>query len=276
MSTPDTPQQEQPDAPRSGFIKGLPKRQKWVADGERDAELAQARASAYYWWWMFLLTSRDYRRAYDDVRHGRSGTDADHERRIDMARDFGAIHVRRNFDSWWLDRGRDLFSEQLVIPKVRALGHGDAVNLEQINAKLVLEIPLTVRRRTLMKQISAQLDRHHAGRSLRLMRHSTAQRQLNPDSRMRIPTMELLHRIWTHRRDNPDQSLYALGEALRLSPVFICRESDSDDERAYKQRCMTIVVQRYLRKAEALIYWAARGKFPCVEKCPLEGQVVKG
>jgi len=262
--TNDTKRQR-PKRPSSGFIKGLPGQQRWIEDGERDQELTRARASAYYWWWMFLAESPEYRRAVSGKTE---------EPFASMARDFGKTW-NTSFDAWWLERGRTLFSEQLVVPKVRALEHGDVVNLEQINAKLVLEIPLTIRRRTILKDINRQLDLHHQGRDLRVMRHSTAQRQLNPDSRMRVPTMELLHRIWDYRKNNPDDSLYQLGESLRLSPVFICRKDEKSDVIDYKQRCMTIVVQRYLRKADALIYWAARGKFPCVDKYPGQGKPSK-
>lgn len=241
-------------------IKGLPRGVQWVPDEDREEELRRARESAYFWWWMFLAESREYRRAVSGAKD---------EPYAEMAADFGRIRGT-GFDHWWMQRGRDLFSERMAIPIVRALKHGDVVNIRQLNEKLVLEIPLTVRRRTIIRQINKLLDQRHDGRELRVMRHSTAQRQLNPDSRMRVPTMALLHRIWVHKKENPDQPLFELGEELRLSPVFIRKTSDDQEDKDYKARCMTIVVQRYLRKAEALIYWAARGKFPCVDKFPRE------
>jgi len=177
-----------------------------------------------------------------------------------MARDFGRLGDEFNY--WWLRTGRNIFAEQMALPKVRLLAHGVIVNLDQINPKLVLELPLTIRRATLLRQINRLLDDHHQGAKLRVMRHATAKRKLYPQSRMRLDTLRVLYDVWTMRKANPDMSWHATGEQLRLSPVFIPTPADDAWEVKYKQRCMTIVVQRYHRKATALIDFAARGDFP--------------
>lgn len=234
-------------------IKGLP-RIRWAEDADEGAELAAARNSAYYWWWVFLKESREYRRALS----GRT-----EEPYAAMARDFGRLGV--NFDWWWLRTGREIFSEQMALPKVRPLEHGVRVNLEQINPKLVLEVPLTIRRATILKQIGELLDQHHQGAKLRVMKHATAKRKLYAQSRMRLPTLELLHKVWETRKAMVDAEWWEIGEHLAISPVFIPSSKDDEKEIAYKRRCMTLVVQRYHRKATALIDFAARGDFPRVK-----------
>ena len=234
-------------------FKGLP-RVRWAADADEEGELQQARKSQYFWWWRFLQESRDYRRAL-------SGK-AD-EPFASMVRDFGRLGG--DFDWWWLRTGREIFSEQLALPKVRELEHGVRVNLDQINPKIALELPLTIRRSTILRQINLILDKHHDGAKLRVMKHGTAKRKLYPQSRMRNTTLELLYRVWIARKENPTEEWHTTGEKLRLSPTFIPTSRDNDKEVKYKNRCLAIIVQRYHRKSIALIEFAARGDFPRVK-----------
>lgn len=258
----DVPPLEKPDGPsprsrrpkprdtEGRVFKGL-QRIRWAEDADEEAELAEARNSPYYWWWAFLRESRDYRRALS----GRTD-----EPFAGMARDFGRLGD--NFDYWWLRTGREIFAEQMALPRVRALEHGVTVNLDQINPKLVLELPLTIRRATILRQVAKELEKVHLGAELRVMKHGSAKRKLYPESRMRLPTLKILYDVWMAKKKEPDTEWYAIGEQLGLSPVFIPQARDDAEEIKYKRRCMTIVIQRYRRKAAALIDFAARGDFP--------------
>ncbi len=234
-------------------FKGLP-RIRWAEDADEEQELIAARNSAYYWWWAFLRESREYRRALS----GRTD-----EPFAGMAKHFGRLGD--DFDRWWLRTGREIFAEQMALPSVRMLEHGVTVNLDQINPKLVLEVPLTIRRSTILRQVNQLLDRHHQGAKLRVMKHSSAKRKLYTQSRMRLPTLKILYDVWITRKQHPDWTWHAIGGQLNLSPVFISSTRDSELEVEYKNRCMTIVVQRYYRKAAALIDFAARGDFPRIK-----------
>lgn len=234
-------------------FKGLP-RIRWAKDEDETIELNAARNSFYFWWWTFLRESVDYRRAL-------SGKSL--EPFTSMAKDFGRLGD--NFDSWWLRTGRDVFSEQLALPKVRTLSHGDMVNLKQINAKLVVELPLTIRRTTILKQLNKLLDQHHDGTKLRIHKHGTARRKLYADSRMRLPTLKLLYDVWMARKVLTGLDWHEIGAALKISPAFIPSATDSEYELAYKKRCITLVVQRHYRKASALIAFAAQGDFPRIK-----------
>jgi hypothetical protein len=234
-------------------FKGM-ERIRWADDADEQAELAEARNSPYYWWWAFLKESREYPRALS----GRT-----EEPYLGMAQDFGRLGEK--FDYWWLRTGREIFAEQMALPRVRLLEHGVTVNLDQINPKLVVELPLTIRRVTIIRQLNRLLDDHHQGAELRVMKHGSATRKLYPDSRMRLPTLKVLYDVWMQKKQNPELEWHAIGEKLGLSPVFIPRESDDQEEIKYKRRCMTIVIQRYHRKAAALIDFAARGDFPRIK-----------
>jgi hypothetical protein len=231
-------------------FKGLP-RIHWAEDADEQQELIAARNSPYYWWWAFLRESREYRRALS----GRTD-----EPYAGMARHFGRLGD--DFDRWWLRTGREIFAEQMSLPRVRMLEHGVTVNLDQINPKLVLEVPLTIRRSTILRQVNRLLDEHHQGAKLRVMKHGSATRKLYPDSRMRLPTLKVLYDVWMEKKQNPELEWHVIGEKLGLSPVFLPAERDDEKEIKYKSRCMTIVIQRYHRKAAALIDFAARGDFP--------------
>ena len=50
-----------------------------------------------------------------------------------------------------------------------------------------------------------------------------------------------------------------------LSLVFIPNLNNSVEKIKYMQRCMTLAVQRYHRKATALIDFADRGDFPDIK-----------
>jgi hypothetical protein len=234
-------------------IKGL-SRIRWANDADEDAELAEARNSPYYWWWAFLKESAEYRRSLS----GRS-----EEPYASMARDFGRLG--NDFDYWWLRTGREIFAEQMALPRVRELEHGVTVNLDQINPKLVLELPLTIRRSTILRQINEFLDKYHQGAKLRVMKHGTARRKLFAQSRMRLTTLKVLHDVWTTRKNFPQMTWWEIGEALGVSRAFDTKLTDTPDERAYKHRCMTLVVQRHCRKATALIDFAAKGDFPRIK-----------
>ena len=231
------------------LFKDMP--QGWGKDPEDWDELAAAKDSYYYWWWAFLRESDEYRQA----RKG-EGTEA----MLQMADDFGQLGD--HFPTWWFKRGRDIFAEKMAFPQVRKLHSKDLENYEPNKNKLMLEIPLTIRRSTLLKQINKILDAEHEGAALRLHKFSQAQRRIYPKQRIRKTTFKPILDVWQMRKTDKDMPFWQIGELLRLSPSFIVGPADDTDTVAYKHRNMTLTVQRLYRKAQALIKFAARGDFP--------------
>ena len=223
----------------------------WGKDPEDWDELAAAKDSYYYWWWAFLRESDEYRQA----RKGQ-GTEA----MLHMAADFGQLGD--HFPTWWFKRGRDIFAEKMAFPQVRKLQSADFEKYESNKNKLLLEIPLTIRRSTLLRQINKILDTEHAGAALRLHKFSEAQRRIYPKQRIRKTTFKPILDVWHMKKSDKHMPDWQIGEQLRLSPSFIVAAADDADTTAYKHRNMALTVQRLLRKAQALIKFAARGEFP--------------
>lgn len=222
-----------------------------IRDFDREAELKAAEDSLYYWWWAFLRESREYRQAVSGSAE---------EPYASLARDFG--HLGHSFSHWWFERGRDIFEEQVAIPKVRKLEHGEGANYEGVNPKLVVELPLTIRRQTILRQINRLLDQHHSSQKLRVHEFSTAKRRLYPQQRIRKTTFPPLMAVWQERKRNRKEEWWETGERLKLSLIHIVEESDDEDTVVWKHRIMALTVQRLHRKAKALIDFAAKGDFP--------------
>lgn len=233
------------------FFKGLPST--WGRDVDRETEAKAARESFYYWWWAFLAESDDYRQTLALTRRLE-------EPFVSMALDFGRLDT--SFKAWWFERGREIFAEPVAIPRVRKLKHGEMANYEGINPKLVLELPLTIRRQTILRQVNKLLDEHHAGASLRVHAYSRAKRRLYPHQRIRKATLETLMKVYQARKAKPDAPWWQTGEELGLSPYHTVTDKDDAPTIANKHRIMALTVQRMHRKAVALINFAAKGDFP--------------
>jgi hypothetical protein len=231
------------------FFKGLPTT--WGRDVDRETEAKAARESFYYWWWAFLSESMEYRRAV---------TGRKEEPYASMAADFGRLGT--SFETWWFERGREIFVEPVAIPRVRKMEHGDMANYEGVNPKLIIEMPLTIRRQTILRQVNKLLDQHHAGSDLRVHAYSRAKRRLYPHQRIRKATLETLMKVWQARKAKPDAPWWETGEELRLSPYHTVTEKDDAATIANKHRIMALTVQRMHRKAKAIIDFAAKGDFP--------------
>ena len=131
------------------FFKGMPST--WGRDVDRETEAQAAQDSFYYWWWAFLAESVDYRRAV---------TGRKEEPYASLAADFGRLGS--DFEVWWFERGREIFAEPVAVPRVRRLEHEEVANYEGINPKLVIEIPLAIRRQTILRQVNKLLDQCQA------------------------------------------------------------------------------------------------------------------
>ena len=214
--------------------------------------MAAARDSLYYWWWRFLKESPEYLAA----QFGQVAK----EPWASVARDFG--NPRADFETWWYRTGRMLFAEQTSVPRVRVLEEREQVSHELSNRSLFVEIPLTIKRTTILRQLNRLLDANHPGSSLRVYSHSTARRGLYPHQRIRLTTFPVLLDVWEAFKSLPERPAWQIGEDLRLSPIHIVGSNDSDDEVKYKHRMMSLTVQRLHRRAKSLIDFAAKGDFP--------------
>jgi hypothetical protein len=234
--------------PRS--FKGMPR--DWKRDISIEKEIEAAKNSYYYWWFMFLRESDEYRRAE---------TGSKKEPYASLFRDFGRIR-NNSFEYWWQSRGRDVFSEPVAIPKVREMENMELASDEMPDDFLYIEIPLKIRKQTILRQINKLLDTKHGGRELNLLNVSKARRKLYAKQRIRITTFEPIMNVWTARKKSPDKSWWQIGSDLKLNRAYEASERDDENDIKHKQRMMTLIVQRLYRKAQALIKFAALGDFP--------------
>jgi hypothetical protein len=265
------------------FIKGL-RRQRWARASDNQPasptalaqqarreqrerleqdQIEQARSSSYYWWWLFLRESEEFQRAR---LHRNADTKV-----LEVARDFGNIQ-QRDFGDWWLRRGVDLFKQTQPIPRVLEMMVTESVPLPRDGkTHLYLKIPLTIRRSTVLRQINELLDPHYRDQPqgrLNVFAHSTARYDINRGSKLRQRTLEQIYMVWTQRNANPEEPWWQLGTRLKISPAFINHAHTPKAVTVNNNRLMTLNVQRLYRKAKNIIYWAARGDFPCIKTPP--------
>ena len=244
----DTPSRRSMTETRS--FKGMPRG--WKRDISIELEIQAAKNSYYYWWWRFLGESDEYRRAE---------TGSKKEPYASLFRDFGRIR-NNSFEYWWQARGRDIFSEPVAIPKVREMENMELASDEMPDDFLYIEIPLKIRKQTILRQINKLLDKKHDGRELNLLKLSKARRKLYAKQRIRFTTFEPIMAVWQARKANPEKTWWEIGSDLKLNRAYEATERDDENDIKHKQRMMTLIVQRLYRKAQALIKFAALGDFP--------------
>ena len=248
------------------FFKGMPRIRYW----RNESLINDALKSPYYWWWAYLRLSKDY--WWVCQRRGI----ADDARLKAMYRDFGRVY-EMTFEEWWEYKGVKLFSEQVALPKVRELDGRDIQLSKEVNNFLVLEIPVNLTERTIIKQVREQL-RQHPHREV--IRSSSAKRQLCKLTGIRKDVIEIAYDAWQRQYDsrsdpNPykigqvkgTKSLYQIGKDMRLVASCMPKPNDSRDRAAKKVNGMKVAVSRMLLRANNLIENAAIGTFPLIQLC---------
>lgn len=216
-------------------------------------ELAKARSSHAYWWFKCLQASDEYVAC---CRNGGAGLLAD------MYDDFGNVDGL-NFGSWWMKIGRRLFAEEQPLREVRQIASEDDLGKLRIkDNRLILEVPLKIRKITAIRQINKLLKAAHADQTVDIWAASTARRQ-RIKSKVRMATVELLLKLRSLRKRHPDMTLFELGKRAGVELDLLARTTEGEAiTEAMEKRRMTIAVSRYLKQAEHLINNAAKGIFP--------------
>ena len=230
--------------------------------------LSDAMRSPYYWWWAYLRLSKNY--WWVCQQDGRV-TDA---RLRKMYFDFGCVY-EMTFAEWWEKKGVRLFREQIALPAVREIDVLRRNFSRPTGNYLLLELPLHMTERTLIKQVRQHL-RHHPDRQVN--RVSFAKRPLTKLIGIRQDVIESAYRVWQVHHQSRDhrqvekigqthgtKSLYQIGKELRL--VKSCMPAVTDDkERAAKRvNGMKVAVSRMLSRANCLIDNVCVGVFPSIK-----------
>jgi hypothetical protein len=221
-------------------------------------EIRKARASHYFVWYKCLKLSDEYQHCCHNKGRGRLKPLYD---------DFGDV-TDMSFEMWWQRIGRYLFNERKPLPKViEHRGLGELAQINNMRDKVVLEVPLNIRRPTALRQISKILAKAYEGREEVVPRNkSTARRKLSK-SRLRIGTLHKMLRVYETRIKNPHLQLWQVGERAGIELDLQARTTDEvmltlQEER----RRMAIAVGRYLGQARNLIWNATEGVYPSIAK----------
>lgn len=215
-------------------------------------ELDKARHSYGFWWFRCLQASDDYLACCRAEGTGKLS---------EMYADFG--NVEMNFNSWWIKRGRKLFAEEAPLRDVHQIADEDALNQLRIrDDRLILEIPLKMRKITAVRKINKLLKQAHGTKPVDIWAESSARRQ-RIKSKVRMTTVELLLKLHSLRQRYPDMTLHELGKRAGIELDLMARTTEGETiTDAMEKRRMTIAVSRYLKQAQHLIDNAARGIFP--------------
>ncbi len=166
------------------------------------------------------------------------------------------------FDSWWLDRGYELFREKGEFKKISVQQNAQAIESGQT---MVLEIPLTVSPATLKEQFDDLLRQHHPQfKRFDRWQHSSATSRLR-SSKLTSLSLNLYVDVYEHWLKNTSAALYEIGEQMALNPRYVVKRNDMPQDVKDKHLQMSLMVSEYLGKAKNLVAHASEGRFPCTD-----------
>lgn len=222
-----------------------------------EEELRQARKSPAYWWFQCLKASDDYKLCCENDGEGKLS---------DTYSKFGDVFEYLNFDVWWMRQGRYQFIQKKK-SEVKEINEKDLRRLELKSDKLVLDVPLTLRKQTVMRQIGRILKKAYENIEVDIQKASTAAIKFEK-SKMQMTTVERLLQIQKLRKRYPKLSLNEIGIKAGVEIDLHRRttnDADMDNSEYEEIRRMTIGVSRYLKQARLLIDNAAHGVFPSIK-----------
>lgn len=225
-------------------------------NSELQQELIKAKNSWYSLWARALQNSERYMdccaaEGVHSLRH--------------LYEDFG--DVRTSFTTWWMSTGRRLFAERRPVPKVEMhCKLADLAHIQNMKDRVVLEVPVTLRRSTVIRQVNKLLDEAYEGREPVAPRKvSTAVRKLY-SSKVRMDTVRRMLAVYECRAKFPNVSLYRIAIKTELDIDFQQRSNSTQSMTDEQKRIRYgIEVSRLLRQARLLIENAEAGIFPCIK-----------
>lgn len=216
-------------------------------------ELRKARSSWYALWFKTLQHSEEYKHCCRMNGKGRLK---------DLYEDFGDV-IETRFESWWQRTGRYLFAERRTIPKVESYTHRrDLDEIGNLRDKIIIEVPLAIRKSTVVRQINKILKEAYEGRVIVPRTQSTAKRKL-AKSKIRKETVKQMLELVALRAKHPDLTLWQLGEKAGLEIDLYSKTTEVVLLTKQQERIrLSIAVSRLLKLGKNLIWNATEGVFP--------------
>ncbi len=239
------------------FYKGLP----GYTRLDEDVLARDIEGTIHWWWWKYLRLSPVFWFARE---MGRSIADTQMAKTYELAGDLR----KSNFRQWWDQTGKIVFAEIKRPAKVVALNL-DALHEHPFKEKaLYLEIPLTIRKETILKKIKEELDKVHDGRKLDVTKTANAPFKLYT-KRYRERIIELEYWVFLYRLLHSDIPMWRIGDRLQIAPHLKLRGVVwSLAQPKFNQ--LASIAGRYHYKAKYLLANAERMTFPNVNKISME------
>ena len=237
-----------------GRLKAIPRSFRKPLPLEEEAR--EIEGSLYHLWWRCLRASSDYLECCEVEGQGHS--------LAETYANFGDVRVK--WPVWWRRTGRVIFSERHDYPLVRAITKDRALGKLEVEPEnfLILDVPLGLRRVTILEQINKLLDEHHPGRDLDVWAQSTAKVKLNK-SQLQVKTLPLLVNVAELLHKQPEILLYELAEAAGLAEIHLGRSVQEELTKREEHQRREMAASRYKDQATKLVANAAHGLFPCID-----------
>lgn len=242
---------------RTGFYKGIP----GFTVSSDDLLLEAAEASIYRWWWEFLRLSPVYWYARTT---GKSIAISEIVKAYEIAGDLQLSH----FGVWWKRYGKYAFEELHRPAKARIINLDKPVEHELYQQSLIVEIPLTITRKKILKDIKGLLDSvGYEVNALNVISNTNAKLKLK-SKKFSLSTIENEYWVLIYRILNPDLQLWKLGDRLQLAPSNHVRGRLPSDVASINSRGhgpfarLQSLTGRYYYKAKFARLHAEHGSFP--------------
>jgi hypothetical protein len=237
-----------------GRLKAIPRSFRKPLPFEEEAR--EVEGSLYHLWWRCLRASNDYLECCE--------VEGQDHKLAETYANFG--DVRGNWRKWWIQIGRRIFSERHDYPMVRAITKDRALGKLEVEPDnfLILDVPMGLRRVSILEQINKLLDEYHPGRDLDVWAQSTAKVKLHK-SKLQEKTLPQLVNVAEILHKQPDILLYELAEVAGLAEIHLGRSVQEELSLREERQRREMAASRYKDQATRLVANAVQGMFPCID-----------
>jgi len=236
----------------TGFYKGLAGFTRATDQLVYDA----AEHSVYRWWWEFLRLSPVFWYAKQTGLTPRN-------KQMALVYEQAGDLSKPSFMSWWQSTGRWIFAEQRKPNKLRLLDVDgvDQLQLYPQGTSVVIEVPLHVTTRTLIKDFRQLLADQPQRDQLNVLDHSNATWRLHT-KRYNLLALKHQRDVLLYKLLYPNIAVWRIGDRLQISPGLKVRDIEHTryfDGETHPRNRLQATVGRYLYKAQRTLYNAEIG-----------------
>ena len=134
---------------------------------------------------------------------------------------------------------------------------------DQPLSSLIIEIPMTISRELINRQLKDIFEAYHPGDDLRRHRFSSAQVRIHARRRYDQPYYEKLLAVWVHRQRQPEETWWQTGVRAKVDPSLDPHGAADPSSAAANKAELGRVTRALHEQAERMMWHALRGRFPC-------------